>query len=633
MQGSFTAADDLFVPPDLDFRRLGDGSMILKSKLPLPPLPEHIGAHLQHWAEATPEAPFVAERDATGEWKVTRYAEALTSVRRLAAALLQRPLSADRPIVILSGNSVGHLLITHAAMWVGIPVAPVSAAYSLASGDFAKLKEIVAALTPGLIYAEDGQAFDRALEALALPDIEVVVGRNAAAGRRSVLLSSLMDTPSGQRVDRAHAEVGPDTIAKILFTSGSTGRPKGVINTQRMLCMVQEAVARLWRFPANRPPVLVDWAPWSHTFGGNFDTGFVLRNGGTLYIDAGKPIPGHFDQTLHNLRDIAPTFYLNVPRGLAMLADALEADEALCRHFYSRLDAMLYAGAALPKSLWDRYNALALRQRGEVVPILAGWGLTETAPTVTKVHYPTRRSGNIGLPIPGTEIKLVPNGDKVEMRVRGPNVTPGYWRDEEATRGAFDADGWFVTGDACRLEDSDDPGKGLLFDGRTAENFKLSSGTWVGVGMLRLAAISAGSPLIEDAVVTGQDRDEVGLLVFLNADACRLLSGRDVRPMAELARQPEVRAAIAAALAAMNAPGQGSSMRIARALVATEPASIDAGELTDKGYLNQRRVLARRADLVERLYAAPTHPDVILAPPHIRDGSGAPLPLPASKGA
>jgi len=627
MRGSFTAAADLFVPPDLDIRRFGDGSMILKSKLPLPPLPDHIGAHLRHWAERTPEAPFVAERDASGDWKIIRYAEAMESVRRLAAALLDRPLSTDRPIVILSGNSVSHLLITHAAMWVGIPVAPVSAAYSLASSDFVKLKEIASALTPGLIYAEDGVAFDRALQALDPGGTEVIIGRNQAPGRNFTPLDSLMQARPGEGVDRAHAGVGPDTIAKILFTSGSTGRPKGVINTQRMLCMVQEAVARLWRFPAERPPVLVDWAPWSHTFGGNFDTGFVLRNGGTLYIDAGKPIPGQFGPTLGNLRDVAPTFYLNVPRGLAMLADALEADEALCRNFYSRLDAMLYAGAALPKSLWDRYNALALRERGEIVPILAGWGLTETAPTVTKVHYFTGRSGNIGLPIPGTEIRLVPNGDKVEMRVRGPNVTPGYWRDEAATRGAFDADGWLVTGDACRLEDPADPAKGLLFDGRTAENFKLSSGTWVGVGMLRLASISAGSPVIEDVVVTGQDRDEVGLLVFLNAGACRLLPGCGALPMAELARDPTVRAAVAAALASMNAPGQGNSMRIARALILTEPPSIDAGELTDKGYLNQRRVLARRADLVERLYTTPTHPDVILAARNIPAGRGASPPL------
>lgn len=610
MQGSFTAAADLFVAPDLDVRHLADGSTILKSKHPLAPLPDHIGRWLQHWAERTPQALFAAERDTGGAWRTLTYGQALATTRAIAAALLARPLSADRPIAILSGNSLNHLLLTQAALWIGIPVAPISAAYSLVSTDHAKLREIIGALTPGLIYVENGAAFEPALAALDLADVEVIAGSTPAPGRRSTALATLLEAEPGRSVDEAHARVGPDTVAKILFTSGSTGRPKGVINTQRMLCMVQEAVAGHWRFPGRRPPVLVDWTPWSHTFGGNFDTGFVLRNGGSLYIDAGKPIPGQFETTLRNLREIAPTFYLNVPRGLAMLADALEADTALCRSFYSRLDAMLYAGAALPKSLWDRFNTLSRRERGAAVPILAGWGLTETAPTVTKVHYPTERSGNIGLPIPGTELKLVPSGDKIEMRVRGPNVTPGYWRDPAATRAAFDAEGWFITGDACRPEDPEDLSRGLLFDGRTAENFKLSSGTWVTVGMLRLAAINAGSPVIEDAVVTGQDRDEIGLLVFLNVEACRQLCG--LLPLSELAATPAVRAAVAAALATLNAPGRGSSMRVARALILTEPASIDAGELTDKGYLNQRRVLARREALVERLYADPPAPDIIL---------------------
>lgn len=619
MQGSFTQTGELFVPPDLDVRRLPDGSMVLTSRHALPPLPDHTGVWLSRWAEATPDAPFAAERDAEGKWRAVTYGETLAAARALGTALLRRNLSPERPLAILSGNSLDHLLLTQAAQWVGIPVAPVSAAYSLASGDHAKLKEIIAALTPGALYVEDGRLFERALAALALPGVEVIAGRHPPPG--ATPLAALGQTRPAPAAEAAHARVGPDTVAKILFTSGSTGRPKGVVNTQRMLVMVQEAVACHWRFPGRRPPVLVDWTPWSHTFGGNFDTGFVLRNGGTLHIDAGKPIPGQFEPTLANLREIAPTFYLNVPRGLAMLADALEADEALRRTFYSRLDAMLYAGAALPKSLWDRFSALSLAERGEVVPILAGWGLTETAPTVTKVHYRTERSGNIGLPIPGTALKLVPSGDKIEMRVRGPNVTPGYWRDPAATRAAFDAEGWFITGDACRPEDENDLARGLLFDGRTAENFKLSSGTWVTVGMLRLAAISVGSPVIEDAVVTGQDRDEIGLLVFVNQDACRRLCGP--LPLPDLAAAPPVRRAVAEALAALNAPGRGSSMRITRALIMTEPASIDAGELTDKGYLNQRRILSRRADAVDRLYAEPPGADVILASADILQGTAA----------
>jgi feruloyl-CoA synthase len=440
-----------------------------------------------------------------------------------------------------------------------------------------------------------------------------VTSRNPPAGLEATDFAELTGTAPGPAIEAARARVGPDTLAKILFTSGSTGLPKGVINTHRMMCSNQQAIVQIWPFITRRPPVLVDWLPWSHTFGGNHNFNMILRNGGTLYIDAGKPVPGLIETTVANLREVAPTLYFNVPRGYDMILPYLERDPALRDHFFSDLDTIFYAAAALPPNLWQRLEALSVAARGEKVVMTSAWGATETAPLAAGVHFPIDRAGVIGIPVPGTELKMLPNAGKLELRVRGPNVTPGYYRRADLAREAFDEDGFYMIGDAGRLADPDDPAKGLLFDGRVAEDFKLLTGSWVSVGAIRVAAIAAGAPVIQDAVVAGHDRDEVGLLVFLSPPGAAGIAGLDPHtPLPELAVNEKVRAALRDGLAAYNGQNPGSSTRIGRALMLREPPLIDANEITDKGYINQREVLERRADLVDRLFSE--DPEVVLIP-------------------
>jgi feruloyl-CoA synthase len=562
---------------------------------------------------------FLAERAADGGWRRITYAEVATAARALGTALLARSCSVDRPVSILSGNSIDHALLALGAMEVGVPVAPVSTAYSLMSQDFGKLLHVVRLLTPRLIFVDDGAAYGRALHALhaagLLDGVEIVVGRNAPGDLPTTPLADLLATRPDAAVDAAFAALTPDTVAKVLFTSGSTGLPKGVINTHRMMCSNQQAIAQTFRFLGrDRPPILVDWLPWNHTFAGNHDFNMILHHGGTYFIDDGKPAPGLIERTIANLRDVAPTIYLNVPRGFDMVIPWLERDAALRDRFFSQLDFVLYAGAALPQHLWERLEALSVAATGRRVTMVSAWGSTETAPCATAVHWRIESAGIIGLPVPGTDILLTPNASKMELRVRGPNVTPGYWRDEEKTRAAFDDEGFYRIGDAGRLYDADDPAKGIVFDGRVAEDFKLASGTWVHVGALRVAAIAAAAPAIQDCVVTGQDRDEVGLLVFPNPAGCAALCP-DAGPgtgLDALIRRPEVRRRIAEGLAAHNRVQVGSSMRIVRALILASPPGIDANEITDKGYINQRAVLEHRAAEVARLHAETPGPEVIM---------------------
>jgi feruloyl-CoA synthase len=602
---------------DVTIDRRPDGAILLRSPHTLPPYPRNLTERLVHWAHAAPDRVFLAQRDAAGEWRTLSYAQTCAQVRAIAVALLTRDLSPERPIAILSGNDIEHALIGLAAMHVGIPYAPISVPYSLLSQDFKKLKTIIDILTPGLVFAANGAAFSRAIAATVPDGIEVVVTTNPPPGRQATLFAALAATSPTAAVEAAHAKVGPETIAKILFTSGSTGQPKGVINTQLMLCANQSMIRCGMPFLADEPPVLVDWPPWNHTFGGNHDFGMVLDNGGSFYIDEGKPLPGAIEATVRNLRDVGPTIHLNVPKGFEMLLPYLRDDAALRQRFFSRLKVLFYAGALLAQHVRDELQELAIATTGERIIFLSSLGSTETAPAALACSWESERTGNIGLPLPGVELKLVPRDGKFDARLKGPNITPGYWRSPDLTAAAFDDEGFYMIGDALKFADPDDPAKGLLFDGRLAEDFKLATGTWVSVGPLRTAVIAHCAPLIRDVVLAGAERDEVTALVFPDLEACHALDAglpADT-PAAAVLAAPHVVAEFARLLGELAAPARGASDRIVRALLLAEPPSLDRGEMTDKGSINQRAVLAHRATLVEELYAEPPPPHVILARP------------------
>jgi feruloyl-CoA synthase len=588
------------------------GVRVLRSELPLGPYEANLGELLRRWAADAPERPFLAERDTGGGWRRVTYAEAAAHVEAIGQALLDRELGPERPLLILSGNSVDHALLALGGLLVGVPVVPVSVAYSQLSKDFGKLRAIAELVRPALVFAEQGEAFAAAIASLPGPPAEVIVSSAPPSGMAATELAALLATRPTVAVRQAAERVGPDSVAKVLFTSGSTGEPKGVVTTHRMLCANQQMLAQVWPFTAATPPVLVDWLPWSHTFGGSHNFNLVLKRGGTLHIDRGRPAPGLIEQTVGNLAEVSPTIYFNVPAGYGALLPYLERDAGLAASFFERLQLLFYAGAALPQDLWERLEALSARTIGRRVLMTSSWGTTETAPAATMAHFPLERAGNIGVPVPGVEVKLVPSDAKQELRVRGPNVTPGYLHRPDLTAAAFDEDGFYRTGDAGRLADPADPGTGLLFDGRIAEDFKLSSGTWVHTGKLRMAVLAAASPLLQDAVVAGADRDQVGLLVWLNLPEAGRLADPSTDDAAALARAPTVLDAIRTRLAGYNAGQPGSSARIGRVLVMTEPPSIDAGEITDKGYVNQRATLERRQALVERLFAEPLDADVLV---------------------
>jgi feruloyl-CoA synthase len=603
--------------PDVMVEHRHDGAMLLRSPLKLPPHPQKLTERLVYWAEAAPERIFIAQRDATGGWRSLTYAQTLTAVRTIATALLQRDLSPERPIAILSGNDIEHALLGLAAMHVGIPYAPISVPYSLMSQDFGKLKAIINILTPGLVFAANGTAFARAVAAAVPTGIEIVVTANPLADRPTTLFDAFLKTPPTPAVEAAHARVCEETIAKVLFTSGSTGQPKGVINTQLMLCANQAMIRSGFAFLADEPPVLVDWPPWNHTFGGNHDFGMVLDNGGSFYIDEGKPLPGAIEATVRNLRDIAPTIYLNVPKGYEMLLPYLRRDAELRERFFSRLKVLFYAGASLAQHVRDELEQLAIATTGERIIFLASLGSTETAPMALACTWECAHAGNIGLPAPGVELKLVPGGGKLEARLKGPNITPGYWRAPELTAAAFDPEGYYKLGDALKFENSDDPAKGLLFDGRIAEDFKLATGTWVSVGPLRATFIAHFAPLVRDVVFAGADRDEVTALVFPEIEACKKLAPGMAADIAaqSLLSDARVTAAFSRLLDSFVAASTGTSNRVPRMILLAEPPSLDIGEMTDKGSINQRAVLNRRAALAEELYAEQPSAHVITAKP------------------
>ena len=597
------------------FEHRADGSTRVTSTEPLGAYPERLTDRLLHWAEAAPDRTLVAKRRPAaegGDWRRVSYVEALASARAIAQFLLDRGVSVERPVVILSDNDIEHLLLGLGAMLAGVPFAPISPAYSLVSQDFGKLRHILGVLTPGLVFAADGAAFAKAIEATVAADVPVVLTRGGIdgrdttviAGRDRVAFADVLATPATDAVDEAHAGVGADTIAKFLFTSGSTKLPKGVINTQRMLCSDQQMILQCFPDLGALPPVLVDWLPWNHTFGGNHNVGITLYNGGTLFIDEGKPTPALIGETLRNLREIAPTLYFNVPKGFEEIANALEADTQLRDTFFSRVKMFFFSGAGLSQPVWDKLERVAEAHGGERIRMLTGLGMTETAPFAICANAYRVKSGHIGLPAPGVELKLVPEGDKVEVRYRGPNVTPGYWRAPEQTAESFDDEGFYRSGDAVKPMDAEHPERGFAFDGRTAEDFKLSTGTFVSVGPLRARIIAAGDPCVQDAVIAGIDRDEVGVLLFPRLDACRTRAGLGNEASIDaVLGAPAVHDFMQGLVDELWDSGTGSATRVARALVLREPPSIDRGEITDKGSINQRAVLTHRADAVVRLYA------------------------------
>jgi len=573
-----------------------DGSLVLRSPQPLQPFARCIGDWLDHWEALTPDAVFLAERTAEGPWRRLSYRETRQEVGRIAQGLLDLGLPPQDPVVIVSDNSVDHALLSLAAMYIGRVSCTVSSAYIRLTRDWTKIHAILDMLQPGLIYASDAAVYGEALQRWNGQAVRVF-GRNAGQIAGATAFESLQANAEGPEVARLAAAVQPDNEAKYLLTSGSTGMPKVGVNTHRMLCANQQQITQVWPFLSREPLVLVEWLPWSHTFGSNHNFNMVLAHGGALYIDEGRPAPGLVEKTLANLREIKPNFHFNVPRGFDMLLPFLEQDPQAARDVFERLDGMFYAGAALPQSTWDRLQKVVRSVRERPVWLTCAWGATETAPAATTVHWTIERAGCIGLPLPGTEIKMVPNGEKLELRVRGPQVFPGYRNAPELTRAAFDDEGYYCIGDAGKLVDANDPSRGIAFDGRVAEDFKLTTGTWVSVGSVRLQSVTAMSPFVADAVITGHDRDQIGLLLFLS-------------PQGRQADRAEVREHVLQALRAMRSGG-GSSRCPTRALLLDDAPAMDAGEITDKGYINQRAVLNRRATEVSALYANQPDPRVV----------------------
>jgi feruloyl-CoA synthase len=603
-----------FGDPAASIERKGDGTLYLRPKTLLGDYPARITDRLHHWADAAPDRVFMAERDRGRSWRQIAYGELLTASRRIASALLKRGLSTEKPVVILSGNSIDHALVAFGALYAGIPFCPVSPAYSLISKDYGKLSYLIKLLTPGLVFADNADKFAEALAANVPEGTEIAAAFGSVPARDVTLLADLMAAPLHPMLDAAHDKIGADTIAKFLLTSGSTGNPKAVINTQRMICANQLMIRETMAFLKDEPPVIVDWLPWNHTFGGNHNIGLTLFNGGSMYLDQGKPMPGGIEETVRNLREISPTVYFNVPKGYEALLPYLRDDTALRQKFFGRLHAMFFSGAALPAHIWNSLDELSVQATGSRVPMLTGLGATETAPFFMSVNPRTSRSGHVGLPVPGNDAKLVPNNGKLEVRAKGPNVTPGYWRQPELTKAAFDEEGFYKFGDALKPADPQNLDAGFDFDGRIAEDFKLASGTWVSVGPLRARFIAACAPLVRDVVIAGLNRDEISALVVLDLDGCRLVNATlPFDDIAATAADPLVRDAFRERFSAFLAGATGSSTRVTRAVLLDTPLSIDRGEVTDKGSINQRAVLEHRSQLVDTLYS-PTPPASVITP-------------------
>lgn len=577
-----------------------DGTVLVRQAAELGAWPRCITERFLHWAAVDPDRLWMAERGEDGKWVRMTYGQGAQAIRAIGAALLQQGLSVERPLLILSGNSLSHALMALGAQHVGIPSAALSPAYALSGEDRGKLAQVVAQLTPGLVFADHAAKFLPAIDAVLATDVVLVSRTGRSETRLSLDFDSLLATAPTPEADAAHAAVGPDTVAKFLFTSGTTGSPKAVIQTQGMLCSNQAMVAAAYDFLSQEPPVLVDWAPWNHTASGNKVFNMAIFHGGTYYIDDGRPTPADIGKTIRTLREVAPTWYFNVPIGYQFLLDAMETDEALADTFFTRLRMLMYAGAGMSQPVWDRLAAVAARKVPGGVPIVSGLGATETGPFALYYSDKKDRPGNIGVPALGVTLKLVPQEGKLEARLKSPSITPGYWRNPALTAAAFDEEGFYKLGDALRYAEPGEPSAGFIFDGRLAENFKLATGTWVAVGALRAGLVNAMGGLISDAVIAGEEKDDLRALLVPNWAALRELAGGGE----DVLSHPAVRAALAERLSAHARAATGSAARVVAALVLEEPLSFDRGEVTDKGSVNQRAVLRERADLVAALWAA-----------------------------
>ncbi|MGX7689634.1 feruloyl-CoA synthase [Flectobacillus roseus] len=578
-----------------------DGSILFRLNSDLKPFPKTITDRLLEWSLRQPEKTFIAQRNQEGIWQELSYADTYQQMCSIAQQLLDMGFEENDTVVILSENSLEHALLALASVHIGIPYSPISPAYSLVSEDFSKLRHCLEKMTPKLVFVQSEQVFERAIRYIenTFPEIEILVSQ----GEKFPNISSWRHSTITEAVEQAHQKVTGDTVAKILFTSGSTGLPKGVINTQQMWCANFQQITQSFPFMQEQAPVFIDWLPWNHTFGGNHNFGLALHNGGTLYIDDGKPSTKGIEETVKNLREISPTAYFNVPKGFEMLIPYLEKEESLRNTFFKNLQIIFYAGASLAQPIWNKLEELAIRTIGVKVPIITGLGCTESGPSALFANWGGAFSGLLGVPVAGLEVKLVPLGDKSEARYRGANVTKGYWRNPEATVPAFDEEGFYKTGDAVKFLDENNPDKGLIFDGRIAEDFKLSTGTWVNVGVMKTKIISSGSPIIQDVVIAGLDQDYIGLILFLNTDACCQLTGHTTAVCtSELYGHSSITTFIESWLKEFNTHATGSSTSIGKVIIAHEPPSIDKGEITDKGSLNQRAVLANRQDLVHQLF-------------------------------
>ncbi|OJF99836.1 feruloyl-CoA synthase [Rhizobium sp. 58] len=599
--------------PNLDWEQRSDGTLIVRRQDPLGSYPRCMTERFVHWAESDPDRVWMAARVDDGRWRKVTYGAALDMIRCIGQSLLDLGLSLDRPLLIISENTIEHALIALGAQHVGIPSAAVTPAYATADPGYSKLRDIARQMTPGAVFTEDGLAFEQPIGAVFSIGLPVISVRNPAPTRRSSMpFGELLESQPRRDVDRAYLAIGPDTVAKFLFTSGTTGTPKAVTQTQRMLCANQEMVADCYAFLRDEPPIIIDWAPWTHTAAGNKVFNLVIYNGGTFYLDRGKPTPALIHETIANLGEISPNWYFNVPAGYEMLVDAMRRDEGLRDSFFRNLKILMYAGASMAQHTWDALLELSVKATGGQVLICTGLGSTETGPFALFCTEPQDKPGNIGIPAQGITLKLVPIEDKYELRLKGPNITPGYWRDARLTTEAFDEEGFYMIGDAVRLAVPGDPTGGFYFEGRTAENFKLRTGTWVSVGKIRADLVDQFGGLIRDVVITGEDRAELGALIIPVPDALRdALTGADDLSHEAMYAHPDVRALLAARLAEHQRRASASSTRVMRLLLLHEPPRPDRGEITDKGSLNQRALRAYRADLIEELYT--DSPNVILA--------------------